>query len=61
MRYQQCSVRNIKSNFVDAAVKALGETPLLEFKLENPPVAGATTTTCSAKGAYLVTFNFGKD
>ncbi len=35
---------------VDAAVKALGETPLLEFKLENPPVAGQATTTYTATG-----------
>ncbi len=35
---------------VDAAVKALGETPLLEFKLENAPVAGTTTPTYTATG-----------
>jgi protein-export membrane protein SecD len=35
---------------VDAAVKALGETPILEFKLQDPIVAGATTTTYTATG-----------
>lgn len=35
---------------VDAAVKALGETPVLEFKLENPPVAGTTTPTYTPTG-----------
>jgi preprotein translocase subunit SecD len=35
---------------VDAAVKALGETPVLEFKLQDPIVAGATTTTYTATG-----------
>ncbi len=35
---------------VDAAVKALGETPVLEFKLENPPVTGATTTSYTPTG-----------
>ncbi len=48
---------------VDAAVKALGETPVLEFKLENPPVAGATTTYTATglTGRYLThaTLQFG--
>ncbi|MBP9771475.1 MAG: protein translocase subunit SecD [Candidatus Pacebacteria bacterium] len=35
---------------VDAAVKALGETPLLEFKLEDPLALGQATTTYSATG-----------
>ncbi len=35
---------------VDAAVAALGETPVLEFKLQNPLIAGATTTTYTATG-----------
>ncbi|MEN9405711.1 MAG: hypothetical protein RLY47_670 [Candidatus Parcubacteria bacterium] len=35
---------------VDAAVRALGETPILEFKLQNPIAAGATTTTYTATG-----------
>lgn len=32
---------------VDAAVKALGETPVLEFKLQDPVAIGATTTQLS--------------
>jgi protein-export membrane protein SecD len=35
---------------VDAAVKQLGQTPLLEFKLEHDPAPGTTTPTYVATG-----------